>query len=829
MADRFSLDPTPAELADVDGFRTGAAASGLRSGGSDVGVILCEEGGCGTALFTQNASRAAPVQVSRPRALAGRLRGVVANSGNANCFTGEEGLGDARQMVLLASSGLDVPEEQLLVASVGAAGVPLPAEEVGRGIEDACADALGDGRGDFASVIAPAGAPRRTVSGSGTVGGKTFRIAGVTRGLDLSGTGMANVFAFVVTDAAVEPEFLTDAVDSAHAGSFGRLVVDAGVGTNDTLCVLCSGRAGNEPLGDLLSGGVFAEALGEVVAGLALDLAFDASGATRLIDVKVSGATSDEDAETVARAIAESTLVRIAVHAGRPGWELVLAAAGRSGARVVESRATVRLAGTIVYDRGRPAEHSPDALAEKLRAPRAAIELDLGLGEGAAGIFTCTLSDGAGAGAAAGRGSEDGGKAEDRDADAPAPAGGAPTGEAAEELAGLRAELAEKTERLDDIEWEHAKELREAKREAIEDAASADDIPAEMQKLVEDLEAELEKVRNSRKAGGAPGAGDAGASSGGGGGDGDAAALREELESLRADIEEKSEEIKDLEWQHAKELREAKRGGGEGNDDDASGGDSSELEARIAELQKDLEEAREQAKAAPGEGDASALREELEGVRAELEQARAELEAKNDEIKDLEWQHAKELREAKRGADGDDDSSSDEAAAEMKARIEELEKELDEARAAPAGSGGESNLELLEKINDLQAELEEAQAGADSSGDSSGGSSGYASGDDGAASEEVAALREELEKKDALIKEMEFKHVQALREARKQAAAEGELLGESSGESSGESAGDADGRVKQLETKLEKANAKLQKRAEKIAELREKIGEASAG
>jgi len=695
MADRFSLDSEPAELADVDGFRVGVAECGLKSGGPDLGVILCEEEGCGTALFSRNASRAAPVQVSRPRALAGRLRAVVANSGNANCFTGEQGLEDAREMVALAASGLDVPEEQLLVASVGAAGVPLPMDKLSSGLEAACSQARDSGKGDFAGVIVPEGGTPRTASASGVIDGKPFRVAGVTRGLELADTGMANVFAFVVTDAAVEPEFLAQTVTSARDASFGRLIVDSGVGTNDTLCVLSSGRAGNEPLGDFLSGGTFAEALGEVVASLAFDLAFSAPGPTRLIEVQVSGAASDEDAETVARAIAGSALVKLAVHAGRPGWELVLAAAGRSGARVVESRATVRMAGTIVYDRGRPSEISPDELAEDLNSARAAIELDLGLGEGSAGMFTCTLSDGAGSGAGPAR------DAEDEGAEPSDPSEDGRPAESSAEVARVRAELAEKTEQLDDIEWEHAKELREVKREALEDAASADDIPAEMQKMIEELEAELEKARNSRRITGGSDAPPASE-----GGDGDSREPSEELARLRAELEEKDDQLKDLEWQHAKELREAKRDAGE-----------------------------------------------------------------------------------------EDGASSDEAVAELKARIGELEGELEEAKAV---SPDESNMALLEKINDLQAELEEAREGG---GESGGGEE---------ASGELAALREELEKKDEAIKEMEFEHVQALREARKQAAG------------AEESSGDADDRVAELEAKLDEANTKLEQASAELA-LKEQL------
>jgi len=820
MADRFSLDSEPAKLADVDGFRVGVAECGLKPEGPDLGVILCEEEGCGTALFSINASRAAPVQVSRPRALAGRLRAVVANSGNANCFTGEQGLEDAREMVALAASGLDVPEEQVLVASVGAAGVPLPMDKLSSGMEAACSQARDSGKGDLAGVIVPVGGTPRMASASGVIDGKPFRVAGVTRGLELADTGMANVFAFIVTDAAVEPEFLAQTVTSARDASFGRLIVDSGVGTNDTLCVLSSGRAGNEPLGDLLSGGIFAEALGEVVASLAFDLAFSASGPTRLIEVQVSGAASDEDAETVARAIAGSALVKLAVHAGRPGWELVLAAAGRSGARVVESRATVRMAGTIVYDRGRPSQTSPDELAEELNSARAAIELDLGLGEGAAGMFTCTLSDGAKPGAGPARDAEDeGAKPSDPSED------GRPA-ESSAEVARLRAELAEKTEQLDDIEWEHAKELREVKREALEDAASADDIPAEMQKMIEELEAELEKARNSRRITGGSDAPPASE-----GGDGESRESSEELARLRAELEEKDDQLKDLEWQHAKELREAKRDAAEG--DGASSDEITELKAKVEELQGELEEA----KAVTPDESNMGLLEKINDLQAELEEAREgggeeaseeltalreELEKKDETIREMEFEHVKALREARKQAADTEESSgdTDKRVAELEAELEEANTKLEQANAElalkeqlieqfkseQAGGGGGDGAstdadaranelaEMLKKANGelaLKEQLIEQLKSERPSGDS-----------ESEASAEFKAKIKDLEKK--LVKKLESE--------------------QASGDGGGGGSPDAEKKIKSLEKKLEKANEKLLKRAEKIAELREKIG-----
>ena len=494
MADGFSLDADPAEVAEVEGFRTGVASCGLARGGPDVGVILCEESrGTGTAVFTRNALRAAPVQVSSPRGAAGGLRAAVVNVGNANCFTGDEGLEAARQMISLAASGLDVPEEQVLVASAGDADSPLDMEKVRKGIEAACEEAGAGGEGDFASVIlaaggsgsamaAPPGAARTTrkiASASGTVGGKPFRIAGAAKGASLLSPAMANCLAFVVTDAAVGAECLREVARSAFERTFGLLSVDGEAITNDTFCVLCSGRAGNEPIEDVLSAGVFAEALEAVVRRLAFDLAFGEEVSNRLVRVRTSGASDYAQAEAVARAVAGSVLVRAALHAGEARWGRILAATGRSGARVVGSRLTLRLEGTTVYDRGVPLADPPKELAKKLASSSpVAVEIDLGLGEGAAEMWTSTLSDGdedrmrrlkkqrdeavaerdeletraeelQAAGASATKKSE---------------AASAEAKEHEEELTELRAKVEDLTEKLNDATWEQAAAEREAKK-----------------------------------------------------------------------------------------------------------------------------------------------------------------------------------------------------------------------------------------------------------------------------------------------------------------------------------------------------------------------------
>jgi glutamate N-acetyltransferase/amino-acid N-acetyltransferase len=485
MADKFSLDADAAEICHVDGFRTGAASCGLAREGSDVGVIVCEEvHGTGTAVFTRNALRAAPVQVSSPRGASGRLRAAVVNAGNANCFTGDEGLEIARQMISVAASDLDVPAEQVLVASAGEAGFPLDMDKVQEGIEGACKDAGAGGEGDFASVILAAGgsgaqATRRIASASGTIGGKSFRIAGAAKGASLLSPAMANCFAFVVSDAAVGAECLREVASSAFERTFGLLSIDGEAITNDTFCVLCSGRAGNEPIEDVLSAGVFAKALEAVVRRLAFDLAFGEEVSNRLVRVRTSGASDSAQAEAVARAVAGSLLVRTALHAGEARWGRILAATGRSGARVVGSRLTLRLEGTTVYDRGAPLEETPKELAMKLAsAAPVTVEIDLGLGEGAAEMWTSTLSDGDEDRLRRLKKQRDEAVAErdeletrvgeleaaEASATKKSEAATAEAGKHEEELTELRAKVEDLTEKLNDATWEQATAERTVKK-----------------------------------------------------------------------------------------------------------------------------------------------------------------------------------------------------------------------------------------------------------------------------------------------------------------------------------------------------------------------------
>jgi glutamate N-acetyltransferase / amino-acid N-acetyltransferase len=305
------LDPT--QLAP--GFRAGGAHCGLKGGGrTDVGLVVCDAEEVSSALvLTRNASSAAPVRVCRDRCERGRIRAAVVNSGNANAETGEKGYADALAMCEEAARQLGVRSEQVAVAETGTIGVPLPVEAVLGGIAEAAGSLAADGGAAFSDAILTTDRwPKRC----------TLRAGGVTLSAQAKGAGMiepnmATMLCFVQTDAVVpDPDAcLREAVDA----SFNRITVDGQMSTNDTVLLQASGASG-KPLPDGL--------LEAVLMQLAIEVVRDGEGAVRTARIEVSEAASAAEAERVARAIANSPLVKTALFGRDPNWGRIAQAAG---------------------------------------------------------------------------------------------------------------------------------------------------------------------------------------------------------------------------------------------------------------------------------------------------------------------------------------------------------------------------------------------------------------------------------------------------------------------------------------------------------------------
>ena len=318
---RWVDEPDGVEFLDsaqlAPGFRAGGAACGLKAGGrTDVGLLVCDAGEVSSAIvLTRNASAAAPIRVCRERLDHGRVRAAVVNSGNANAETGAQGYADALAMVEAAAAELDVDAEQVAVAETGTIGVPLPAGEVVTGIVDAAKTLSGAGGALFSDAIVTTDRWSKRV---------TLRMDGVTLSAQAKGAGMiepnmATMLCFVQTDAAIDAGAADAALRAAVDASFNRITVDGQMSTNDTVLLQASGTSGR-PLPEGL--------LEAVLTQLAIEVVRDGEGSVRGARIEVTGARDGAEAERVARAIANSPLVKTALYGRDPNWGRIAQAAG---------------------------------------------------------------------------------------------------------------------------------------------------------------------------------------------------------------------------------------------------------------------------------------------------------------------------------------------------------------------------------------------------------------------------------------------------------------------------------------------------------------------
>jgi glutamate N-acetyltransferase/amino-acid N-acetyltransferase len=346
------------------GFRAGAAHCGLKNGGkTDVGLLVCDAGQVASSvLLTRNASAAAPVRICRDRVERGAVRAAVVNAGNANAETGEQGLADAWAMCAEAGSRLGLAPELVAVAETGMIGVPLPIDDVLGGIAEAASGLSETGGMGFSEAIMTTDRWPKSC---------TLKADGVTLSAQAKGAGMmmpgfATMLCFVQTDAVVDdPE---SALRKAVDASFERVTVDGQMSTNDTVLLQATGAAG-APLPDGL--------LEAVLLQLAIEIIRDGEGAARVARVGVEGAASDDEAERVARAIANSPLVKTALFGRDPNWGRIAQAAGMA------------LAGEDLDEIG---SDSIDATELGADIPEAEIGLRLDRGEGSAHVWFSDLS-----------------------------------------------------------------------------------------------------------------------------------------------------------------------------------------------------------------------------------------------------------------------------------------------------------------------------------------------------------------------------------------------------------------------------------------------------
>jgi len=376
------------------GFRAAGVACGIKaSGATDLALIACEEPGTAAGVFTTNLAQAAPIVTSRDhlKRSGGRAAAIVVNSGCANACTGADGIAHARAMVDLTASGVGCQSLNVLVASTGVIGVKLDMSKVGRGIADATRQLSASGGSAAARAIMTTDPfPKESAVEISSRHG-TFRVGGIAKGSGMIEPLMATMLGFVTTDVAVEPSVLQRALNTVVNDTFNAITVDGECSTNDCVFTIASGASGvrleEEDLPLLVS------ALRAACEPLAIGIVRGGEGATKLITVRVSGAQSDADAKRAARAIANSLLVKTAVHGGDPNWGRLIAVAGRAGVAFSLGGAIVRIGSVELFRDGTPYDERAADAADYLKNRDIEIEVNLGTGgSGRSHMWTCDLS-----------------------------------------------------------------------------------------------------------------------------------------------------------------------------------------------------------------------------------------------------------------------------------------------------------------------------------------------------------------------------------------------------------------------------------------------------
>ena len=377
------------------GFRASAVASGIKPDRLDLALVVADASSTAAGVFTANLAKAAPVLVSERHLADGRARAIVVNAGCANAATGEAGLADAREMAEMVAHTVGCPIEEVLVASTGVIGVRLPMDKVRAGIAEAGRRLSRDGGVDAARAIMTTDTKPKEVAVEFPVGDSTCVVGGMAKGAGMIAPNMATMLAFFTTDAAVEIALLRQALVDAVGASLNRITVDGDTSTNDCAVVLASGARpvpGVERPGKELD--AFRRALTEAARQLARLLVRDGEGVTRVAEVRVEDARTAADADRVARTVAESPLVKTALHGGDPNWGRLLAAAGRAGVPFDVSRVSIWIGDVHVAERGAARDYDERAAAAAMQEDPVRLRIRLGEGDAAGWMWTSDFSRG---------------------------------------------------------------------------------------------------------------------------------------------------------------------------------------------------------------------------------------------------------------------------------------------------------------------------------------------------------------------------------------------------------------------------------------------------
>ena len=381
----------------AQGFRAGAVRCGIKASSQkdDTAVIVSDVPCTAAAVYTTNRVKAAPILVTREHLTDHTARAVIVNSGNANACA-PEGPENARREAAACAALLGIDETDVVVCSTGVIGQRINIECIEENLHNIVLTT--DGSDAAANAIMTTDTVPKTVAVEFTVGGKTCRMGGICKGSGMIHPNMGTMLCFITTDCAVDGELLQSLLLAAVKKSFNRVSVDGDTSTNDTCCVLANGMAGNAPVADPASAdcAAFAEALEAVCVALARKIAGDGEGATKLITCTVSGASDEQTAEGLAKAVCASSLVKAAMFGADANWGRILCAMGYSGETFDPEGVDVAFssaAGSVeVCAKGRALNFDEDIAKKVLLEPEVTIEVTLYEGEASVTAWGCDLT-----------------------------------------------------------------------------------------------------------------------------------------------------------------------------------------------------------------------------------------------------------------------------------------------------------------------------------------------------------------------------------------------------------------------------------------------------
>jgi glutamate N-acetyltransferase/amino-acid N-acetyltransferase len=377
----------------VPGFRFAGVACGVKRRKRDLALIVADEPAAAAALFTTNQVKAAPVLVGQRRLRRrGSIQAVVVNSGNANACTGERGLRDAEEVCRRAGELLGIDPELVFPSSTGVIGVRLPVDRIARGLEQAVAALSPFGLKAAAEAMLTTDRFPKIARERFRIDGRAISVVGLAKGAGMIAPRLATMLAYILTDAAVERGLLRRVLRECAEETFNRVTVDGDTSTNDTVLALANGKAGNSPLRGGPRAAAFRSAVRNVMRELALKLVEDGEGATKVVELRVERASSDEAARQVAFAVANSLLVKTAFFGADPNFGRIVAAAGKAGVRFDAERVDVFIEDIPVVRRGVGTFARERQAARAMRRPTFRVRLSLNQGKGSATVWTSDLT-----------------------------------------------------------------------------------------------------------------------------------------------------------------------------------------------------------------------------------------------------------------------------------------------------------------------------------------------------------------------------------------------------------------------------------------------------